>query len=131
MSKKALYDLREMFCEELEEIARKPEMSAGDLETVHKLTDTIKNIDKICCLNGMDGYSQYGDWRFDGSGNYGRGNSYARERDSKGRYMGRTHYSRDDAKNHMIYQLESMLEEASNEKERNAITRCMEQLEKA
>lgn len=43
---KALYDLKEMLSAELEEIARKPEMSAGDLETVHKLTDTIKNIDR-------------------------------------------------------------------------------------
>ena len=53
---KALYDLKEMLSAELEEIARKPEMSAGDLETVHKLTDTIKNIDKICALEEDGGY---------------------------------------------------------------------------
>ena len=39
---KALYDLKDKLQDELDEIARKPEMSAGDLETVHKLTDTIK-----------------------------------------------------------------------------------------
>ena len=44
---KALYELKDKLQDELDEIARKPEMSAGDLETVHKLTDTIKNIDKI------------------------------------------------------------------------------------
>ena len=42
-----MHELKEKLCEELEEIARKPEMSAGDLEAAHKLTDTIKNIDKI------------------------------------------------------------------------------------
>ena len=31
--------LRDKLCDELDEIARKPEMSAGDLETAHKLTD--------------------------------------------------------------------------------------------
>ena len=70
---KALYDLKEMLSAELEEIARKPEMSAGDLETVHKLTDTIKNIDKICALEEDGGYSEAGDWE----GDYGRGSSYA------------------------------------------------------
>ena len=42
-----MHELKEKLCEELDEIARKPEMSAGDLEAAHKLTDTIKNIDKI------------------------------------------------------------------------------------
>lgn len=50
MSKRVLYDLKDMLCAELDEIGKKGEMSAGDLETVHKLTDTIKNIDKITML---------------------------------------------------------------------------------
>lgn len=48
MNKNTLYDLKEMLCKELDEIAKKGEMSAGDLETVHKLTDTVKNIEKSC-----------------------------------------------------------------------------------
>ena len=47
---KALYELKEKFEMELEELARKGELGAGDLELAHKLTDTIKNIDKICAL---------------------------------------------------------------------------------
>ena len=131
MSRKALYDLKEMFCQEHDEIARKPEMSAGDLETVHKLTDTIKNIDKICMMEESD-YSQIGDWEMEGRGSYGRGNSYARARDSKGRYMSNTRtarYSRSGAKEMMVDQLEEMLESAGNDKERNAIRRCIEQIE--
>lgn len=44
---KYLHELKEKLCEELQEIAEKQDLSAGDLEAVHKLTDTIKNIDKI------------------------------------------------------------------------------------
>ena len=36
MSNKAMYDLREMLCKELDEIADKREMSAGDLDADRK-----------------------------------------------------------------------------------------------
>lgn len=52
-----LWKLKEMLCNELDEIARKGELNAGDLDTVHKLTDTIKNIYKIDCLKDENGYS--------------------------------------------------------------------------
>ena len=42
----------EKLCEELKEIARKGELGAGDLEIVHKLTDTIKNLYKIEMTGG-------------------------------------------------------------------------------
>ena len=61
MSKKAMYDLRNMLCNELDELARKGELGAGDLEIAHKLTDTIKNIDKIEMLED-DGYSRDEDY---------------------------------------------------------------------
>lgn len=71
---KKMHDLKQMLCRELDDISSKGELSAGDLETVHKLTDTIKNIDKILALE--EGYSQ--GWESDGM--YSRGNSYARGR---------------------------------------------------
>ena len=64
---KALYELKEKFEMELEELARKGELGAGDLELAHKLTDTIKNIDKICALEEDGGYSEAGDWEGRGS----------------------------------------------------------------
>lgn len=127
-----MYDLKEKMCRELEEIARKPEMSAGDLEAIHKLTDTIKNIDKIEMLEEDGGYSRAGDWEADMRGTYGRGSSYrGRKRDSMGRYSrdGRM-YSRGDAKEHMIDQIEDMMGGA-NEREKEILRRAMEQLEKA
>lgn len=96
MSMKTLYDLKDMLCDELDEIGKKGEMSAGDLETVHKLTDTIKNIDKITMLeeggySRDEDYSRDGDWSANMRGNYGRGSSYAR----RGSHYVRGHYSMD------------------------------------
>lgn len=120
---KSLYDLKEKLNEELDDIARKPELSAGDLETVHKLTDTIKNIDKICMLEDEEGYSRdgkrmiYDDYRND--------SSYAgRKRDSMGRY------SREGSKEHMISKLEDMMSDADNEKTKSAIRKCISEIER-
>ena len=137
---KALYELKEKFEMELEELARKGELGAGDLELAHKLTDTIKNIDKICALEEDGGYSEAGDW--EGRGSYNRGSIYA----NRGKHYVRGHYSRDgysnrgysresgysrhDAKEQMMAQLEDMMGSVSNEREREAIRRCMEQLDR-
>lgn len=131
-----MYELKDKLCKELDEIARKPEMGAGDLEIIHKLTDTIKNLDKIEMLED-GGYSQAGDWEADMRGTYGRGSSYrGRKRDSMGRYSregrgGRGGYSRHDAKEAMMEQMEMLMDQAGSEREREAIRRCMSQLEQA
>jgi hypothetical protein len=131
-----MYELKEKLCKELDEIARKPEMGAGDLEIIHKLTDTIKNLDKIEMLE-EDGYSRAGNWEADMRGTYGRGSSYrGRKRDSMGRYSregrdGRGGYSRDSAKDEMMRHLDEMMDSASSEKEREIIRRTMSQLENA
>lgn len=112
----ALKELKEKFTEELEKIARKSDLSAGDLETVHKLTDTIKNIDKICMFED-DGYSE-DSYRRNGS-------SYAgRRRDSSGRY------SRDGSREHMLSKLEDMMYNADSEKMKSAIRKCISEIER-
>lgn len=131
-----MHDLKDKLCKELEEIARKPEMSAGDLEAVHKLTDTIKNLDKIEMLED-GGYSRDGDWEMEGRGSYERGASYrGRKRDSMGRYSrdGRYSpttrmYSRAEAKDDMMAKLEEMMDHAS-EQERTILRQAMDKLEK-
>lgn len=120
MSKKVLYDLKDMLCAELDEIGKKGEMSAGDLETVHKLTDTIKNIDKIVMLED-DGYSRDGDWSANMRGNYGRGSSYAR----RGSHYVRGHYSMDDGRDSLISRMEDILRGADS-KDREVIQRCID-----
>lgn len=130
---KALYELKEKFEMELEELARKGELGAGDLELAHKLTDTIKNIDKICALEEDGGYS--GD-------SYSRGSSYRRRHYVRGHYSrdgysnDRGGYSRDggysrhDAVEAMMEQARDMMESATNEREREAIRRFMAELER-
>lgn len=90
-------------------------MGPGDLEIIHKLTDTIKNIGKIEMLEEEGGYSQ--------DDGYGRGGRNTR-RDSMGRY------SRDDGRSEMMEHIEAALDTA-NDKDREAIKRFMRQLENA
>ena len=132
-----MHELKEKLCDELEEIANKGELGSGDLEIIHKLTDTIKNLDKIEMLED-GGYSQAGDWEIEGRA-YNRGNSYARrKRDSMGRYSrdGRAMryrddrmYSRAEAKEDIMDQIEDMMGDA-NEKEKAILRRAMTELEK-
>lgn len=133
-----MYELKEKLCQELDEIARKGELGAGDLEIVHKLTDTIKNLDKIEMLED-DGYSQEGYSR-EGGNSYARGSSYA----NRGKHYVRGHYSRDgrggysrdgrmggysrhDAKEEQAH---DMMDSATSEREREAIRRFMAELER-
>ena len=97
--------LKDLLCMELEEYAEKGKksgkMSMGDLESIHKMTDTVKNILKIDMLEEESGYSEDGHYMGEGriygtsyeSGYSERGgSSYARgrgryaKRDSMGRY---------------------------------------------
>ena len=89
MKMKMLEDLHYKLCKELEEIAGKNELGAGDLEIIHKLTDTLKNIDKIKYLEGEeDGYSRRG-----GRGN--GGSSYRGNSGGNGSYGGSSYYEGD------------------------------------
>lgn len=124
MSMNAMYDIRDMLCKELDEIARKGEMSVGDLEVVHKLTDTIKNIDKIEMLEDS-GYSRGGDWSADIRGTYGRGSSYA----DRSRHYVRGHYSRADAREHMRAHIEDMMRTADDDRVRDALRRALDAME--
>lgn len=128
-----LEDLKEMLCDELEKIGRQKDLSAGDLETLHKLTATIKNIDKILMFDEYDGgYSRDGYDRGDmmnrgdsyrGRSSY-RGESYARQRRNA-----RGQYSRGDMTEHFISKLEEMEAQTTNSTERAALRQCIDKLE--
>ena len=152
-----MHDLKDLLCAELEDYAEKGKksgkMSMGDLDSIHKLTDTVKNILKIDMLEGETGYSEDGAYMgegriygtsYDDEMRRGGGYSYARgrgryaKRDSMGRYsrddgyMRRDGgYSREDGKAYMIDQLEDMMEDAENPAEKEALRRCMDALKRA
>ena len=127
---KNLYDLREMLCEELDEYNRDAKNGLNErvLDTVHKLTDTIKNIDKIMMLEDGE-YSRAGEWEADMRGSfsrdagngYNRGNSYA----NRGRHYVRGHYSRGDGRDRMISDIENMMQDATGA-ERDAYKRALD-----
>ena len=122
MSMKAMRDLRDMLCDELDKIAAKRDMNPGDLETVHTLTDTIKNIDKIEILED-EGYSNSAEWRADVRGSYGRN-------DRRGEHYVRGQYSRDDGRESMMRKMEEIMRDATGE-QREIIRRAMDELRNA
>ena len=117
---KYLHELKEKLCEELQEIAEKQDMSAGDLEAVHKLTDTIKNIDKI---EAMDERGYSGRYLDDDLRGYGRGSSYARKHYVRG------HYSRTDATENLRSQINDMMRETDDDRIKDALRRAMDMME--
>lgn len=125
---KNLYDLREMLCEELDEYNRDAKNGLNErvLDTVHKLTDTIKNIDKIMMLEDGD-YSRAGEWEADMRGNYGRTENYNRGNsyENRGRHYVRGHYSRGDGREKMISDIENMMQDATGT-ERDAYKRALD-----
>lgn len=136
-----MYDkLKDMLCEELEQIEKKGELSAGSLDTIHKLTDSIKNISKIEMLEEVSDYSEYSERKsyarrgssYDGGSSYRGGGSYSRKRDSMGRYSRADHrYSRADARTEISEHLEELMQGAQTEQERRMIRTAIQALEQA
>ena len=99
-----MHKIKEMLMNELYEYEEKAKKMSGgkisvqELDKIHKLTDTVKNIDKIEMLEEGGGYSEESNWMADGrmyGTSYDGGSSYARggrgrgrnaRRDSMGRY---------------------------------------------
>lgn len=71
MSTKAMYDIKDMLCTDLDQYAKKGSLTRNDLDTVHMITDTIKNLDKIATME-EEGYS-YGDGNWNANGSYSNG----------------------------------------------------------
>lgn len=117
---KVLEEICEILEGELDEIARKNNITASELEHVDKAVDIIKDIKTIKAME-----SEYGDRRssfgndYDMSGRYmpymRQDNDYdgyyseRRGRDAIGRYTSRGYgYSREDEKEHLRKQMEEM-----------------------
>lgn len=137
MGKMTMKQLREMLCDELDEITKKGELSAGSLDTVDKLTHSIKSIDTIIAME--EGYSEDGY----SMNSYARGRGRNAKRDSMGRYASdgyserrgysrenrMNRYSMDEAKETIAEKLHDILDDAPNEKIKNAIHRLINQLD--
>ena len=139
--------IKKMLCKELDEYATKGRISGSDLDMIWKLTDTVKNLDKIKMLedgDSYDGYSEMREYPYMGGSSYARGRGRNARRDSMGRYssdMGSSYddysesrmdrrYSRDDAKDHMMNKLGEMMSSA-DEEQREILKDAMRKIERA
>lgn len=120
-------DLKEMLCEELDKIASKGELTAGTLDTVQKLTHSLKSIETIMAMEDYSGddmsYENYR--RYERGGNRGRSNrgsyrSYARG----GRGRSRRMYSGDD-----MEKITEMMDEVEDPKIRQALQKALDKME--
>lgn len=150
------YELKDMLKKELDQIVKKGELSAGSLETIDKLLNSIKNACKITMYEEYkeDGYS-YADSDMDMSNySYARGRGSNARRDSMGRYSseggysreggysnarggrdGRGGYSRrgysydDGDKQEKVEMLREMMQEAGSEEERRTLQKIIRRME--
>lgn len=135
-----MHELKEMLCDELMQIADKGELTAGSLDTIDKLTHSIKSIATIMAMEDSE-YS-YENGNMGGNmnsyrGSSYRGGSYAQRRDSRGRYSRGSYarngrrggYSRDDETEKMVEKLEKMMEQTDDMNAKQAIEQAISAIE--
>ena len=127
-------EVREILCDLLSDSIKDGKIAIGDVEIIKNMLSSIEKTYKIEMFEEDGSYSRTGNWEADMRGTYARGSSYrGRKRDSMGRYSrdGRIGgYSRHDSKEAMMEQAREMMEDATNEREREAIRRFMTELER-
>lgn len=145
------YDVKDMLKRELDEIVKKGELSAGSLETIDKLLNSIKNACKIVMYEeySEDEYSSAGGEGMSGGYSNARGRGGNARRDSMGRYSregsgnysnarggrggrgySRRGYSYDDGeKEEKISILQDMMSDVSSEEERRALQKIIRRME--
>lgn len=122
----AYHELKQMLCDELEELVKKGDLSAGSLDVVDKLTHSIKSLDTIMAMedagysnDGYNGYSGYRGQRRDSMGRYADGGSYGRYYDD-GMYRNRR-YSREEGVSMLSQEIEDLMNKAQNPEEREVL----------
>lgn len=135
-----VYDhIKDMLCDELEEIAKKNELTTNSLEVIYKSVDVLKDIKTIESMEmeyPSEGYSQEGYSR----GYYDRmpiyayddgmshGNSYARGRGSYARRDSMGRYSGDGYSGDTREELQRIMNNAQNDREREAIRKALDSM---
>lgn len=131
-----LYDqIKDMLCDELEEIAKKKELTTNSLDVIYKSVDVLKDISTINAMEQEYGYSNDGY----SQGYFGRtpyymyddiphdGHSYAR-RDSRGRYSSEGYSRNDGYSGDTKDELQRLMSNAQNDREREAIRKALDSM---
>lgn len=133
-------DIKNMLCDELEEIAKKKELTTNSLEVLYKGVDILKDISTIEAMEQEYGYSNDGYsgrmpvYMYDDGSSYARGRGRYAQRDSMGRYADGHDYSRDNysregySRDGMKDELRMMMDRARTDKEREALRKAMDSM---
>lgn len=137
-----MHKLKKYLKEELRQYEEKGNLSSSDLQAVHTITDTIKNLCKIDILEEEyeEGHSRDGRWMARGS--YDDDSSYRRRRDRMGRYSRDGGYSEEGGgysrrgsyeggKEQMVECIEEMMEDAKSPREKDILKRCLAEMKNA
>lgn len=120
-------EVREILCDLLSDSIKDGKIAIGDVEIIKNMLSGIEKTYKIEMFEEDGSYSQAAD--MDSPSSYARGSSYrGRKRDSMGRYSRDGRYSR-HASPDMMDKLQTMMDNASTERERDAIRRLMNEME--
>lgn len=147
------YDVKEMLHRELADIVKKGELSAGSLETIDKLLNSIKNACKIVMYEeysdegeySQEGYANArggrggnrgGRGRYSNEGEYANEGGYANARGNRGGNRGggrnayaRRGYSYADENEEKVEMLREMMQEVNSEEERRALQKIIRRME--
>ena len=142
---KVFNQIKDMLCDELEEIAKKKELTTSSLEVIDKAVDIIKDLSTIAAMEQeypSEGYSRDGGY----SQGFGRGywdrmpyymnddgmshdgNSYARGRGSNANRDSMGRYSNDGYSGDTREELQRLMSAAKNEREREVIRHALESM---
>lgn len=140
-----IHKIKKLMCEELKSYENVSKVNEDILNDVWKLTDTIKNLDKIKMLEEGGSHNSYCSYdSYDEENSYRRGRGAGARRDSMGRYSRESGYSEaeersrdmsymishDQSKDHMMKQLGEMMRVA-NDSDKRILEQCMRDLDRA
>lgn len=114
-------------CCELDNILQLQTMSKQDVEIFGQLVDIMKDI-VMMDEPQMNGYSQMNGGSYNGGDDYGRGRSMSMYGGRGSSYARGNGYSRGSNKDEVLDQLKYIMDMTSDEKDRKAISRLMEQM---
>lgn len=136
--------IKDMVYCEIDEISRQGKLDMNTLKALGELVDILKDIGSVEMFEeGIEvqdegyGYSQMNSYNRNGGYSqrrtpvyYNDGNSYRNGRGMNNGYSRRNRgYSYDGDKDHMIEKLNNLMMEASDQKDKEAIQRLIEQME--
>lgn len=130
---RALYELRDILCDELDKIVSNGQNNNMPLDIVDKITHSLKSIETIIAMkegsNNSYGNNSYGGNSYGNNSynSYGRNNYGSYGRGYNMNYRSNRSYG--DNKEEMMGELHQMMNEAKSEQERQAFQQFINQMQ--